>query len=101
MANKMEIPVEVMERMATTLKVLAHPHRLKIVEFLEREKEAPVSAIQLCLKVPQSVASQHLGHMKRVGLLESVRRGKEVWYRIADRRSLTILNCIRKKHGEV
>jgi hypothetical protein len=27
------------------------------------------------------------------------RRGKEVWYSVGDRRSLTILNCMRAKKG--
>lgn len=93
------LPVELLERMAAVLRVLAHPHRLKIVEVLEREAEATVSTIQAALGLPQSATSQHLGHMKRVGLLASRRRGKEVWYAIADRRALTILDCIRKKHG--
>lgn len=81
------------------LRVLAHPHRLKIIEFLESENEAPVSKIQTVIQLPQSATSQHLSHMKRVGLLASTRHGKEVWYGIADRRALTILSCIRKKHG--
>mgnify|MGYP003585829235 CR=1 FL=1 len=93
------LPVELLERMASVLRVLAHPHRLKIIELLEREKHGPVSRIQAVLGLPQAVTSQHLGHMKRVGLLASTRQGKEVWYAIADRRALTILGCIRKKHG--
>ncbi len=91
------LSVDLLERMAAALKVLAHPHRLKIVELLEGEKEASVSMIHARLRLAQAVTSQHLGHMKRVGLLASSRRGKEVWYRIADKRALTILDCIRKK----
>lgn len=97
--NLAELPVDLLERMASVLRVLAHPSRLKIIELLEREKNAPVSRIQTALGLPQAVTSQHLGHMKRVGLLSATRQGKEVWYSIADRRALTILNCIRKKHG--
>jgi len=93
------LPVELLERMASVLRVLAHPSRLKIIEMLELEKHAPVSRIQTNLGLPQAVTSQHLGHMKRVGLLSATRQGKEVWYSIADRRALTILNCIRKNHG--
>ena len=35
--------------------------------------------------------------MRRIGLVEASRRGKEVWYAIANPRALTILNCIRKE----
>lgn len=101
MKRKIPLPVDLLERMAAALKVLAHPHRLMIVELLEAEKEAPVSTITARLRIAQAATSQHLGHMKRVGLLASCRRGKEVWYRIADNRALTILDCIRKKQEAV
>jgi DNA-binding transcriptional ArsR family regulator len=94
------LPVALLERMAITLRVLAHPLRLKIIEMLEADKEAPVSRIQEMINLPQAATSQHLNHMKRVGLLSSERRGKEVWYAIADRRAITILGCIRKNHGD-
>jgi hypothetical protein len=35
--------------------------------------------------------------MRLSGLLRSERRGKEVWYAIANPDSLTILNCMRKR----
>ncbi len=97
--SSVALPVELLERMAVVLRVLAHPCRLKIIELLEGEKHAPVTRIQTVLNLPQAVTSQHLGHMKRVGLLSATRQGKEVWYSIADRRALTILGCIRKNHG--
>jgi DNA-binding transcriptional ArsR family regulator len=96
---KASLPVALLERMALMLRVLAHPHRLKIIELLENEGEAPVARIQTAIGLPQSATSQHLTQMKRVGLLASSRHGKEVWYEIADKRALTILGCIRKKHG--
>ena len=85
--------------MAQVLKLLAHPHRLKIIEILESEDEAPVHVIVERLGLPQGATSQHLNQMRRANLINAERRGKEVWYQIADRRSLTILNCIRGKGG--
>jgi len=93
------LPVALLERMAVMLRVLAHPHRLKIIELLEDVQSAPVSWIHGALDLPQAATSQHLNHMKRAGLLKSSRHGKEVWYEIADPRALTILGCIRKKQG--
>lgn len=92
------LPAELLERMAGVLRLLAHPQRLKIIELLERDP-APVHAIRLRLRLPHAATSQHLNQMKRLGLVRSERRGKEVWYAIADPRSVTILDCIRKKHG--
>lgn len=95
--SKTELPVALLARMADMLKLLAHAHRLKIVEILERRGGLPVFEIMQYLDLPQSATSQHLNAMKRAGLLASERRGKEVWYSIADPRSLTILDCIRSK----
>lgn len=88
---------ELLERMADVLKTLAHPHRLRIVELLEREKSAPVHLVIARLGMPQTTVSQHLNRMRRAGLVGARRQGKEVWYGIADRGALTILECIRKK----
>ena len=88
---------EFLEKMADRLKTLAPPQRLRIIELLESAPEAPVHAIMEALDVPQATASHHLSRMRRAGLIGASRRGKEIWYRIADPDSLTILNCIRKK----
>jgi DNA-binding transcriptional ArsR family regulator len=97
---KTELSHEVLARMAQVLKLLAHPHRLKIIEILEAEEEAPVHAIVEHLDLPQGATSQHLNQMRRANLISAERRGKEMWYRISDPRSLTILNCIRGKGGK-
>lgn len=94
-----ELPVELLERMAETLRVLAHAHRLKIIEVLKAEKEAPVHIIVDRLGLPQAAVSQHLNNMKRARLVKAERRGREVWYGIAEPSSLTILECIRKKRA--
>ncbi|MBN1556912.1 MAG: winged helix-turn-helix transcriptional regulator [Lentisphaerae bacterium] len=93
------LPAEWLDKMAHALGVLAHPLRLRIIEILEACTEAPVHEITARLGVPQAAASHHLNKMKTAGLIRSERRQKEMWYRIADPDSLTILNCIRKKRN--
>ncbi len=96
--GKKALSLEMLDRVATMLRLLAHPHRLKVIECLEgKEDGAPVMEIMEHLDLPHAATSQHLNQMKRVGLLRSERRGKEVWYMIADPRALTILGCIRKQ----
>ena len=97
---KKELALPLLRRMAEMLKVLAHAQRLKIVNVLECAESAPVFAIMEQVGLSQATASHHLNAMRRVGLLKSERRGKEVWYSIADPRALTILDCIRKKTGD-
>ncbi|HMP73296.1 MAG TPA: metalloregulator ArsR/SmtB family transcription factor [Kiritimatiellia bacterium] len=98
-AQRSLLPIDLLSRMADTLKVLAHPHRLQVVDLLEQRGEVPVYHMMVSLELPQPVISQHLAQMRRVGLLACRRKGKEVWYRINDPRALTILDCIRKKQG--
>jgi DNA-binding transcriptional ArsR family regulator len=94
------LSIDDLARMAKVLKLLAHPYRLKIVDILESEESAPVHALMDRLDLPQAVVSNHLKKMLRIGLVECQRRGKEVWYSLGDRRSLTILNCMRAKKGD-
>ena len=88
------LTVAALERAAETLKMLAHPQRLRIIEILEREQEVPVYALIEETGFPQAVVSQHLNQMRRIGLLTARRQGKEMWYSITDPRALSILNCI-------
>ena len=94
-----DLSIADLARMAKVLKLLAHPYRLKIIDLLESADSAPVHVLVEKLDLPQALTSSHLKKMRRVGLVECERRGKEIWYRLGDRRSLTILNCMRAKHG--
>jgi ArsR family transcriptional regulator len=79
---------------ADMLRTLAHPVRLRIVDALNTAGELPVCELTDYLGIAQAATSQHLNHMRRVGLLKTERRGKEVWYSIADARPIALLNCI-------
>jgi ArsR family transcriptional regulator len=79
---------------AEMLRTLAHPMRLRIVDALNTEGEMPVCQITDYLKISQAATSQHLNHMRRVGLLRSERRGKEMWYSVTDPRPIALLECI-------
>jgi ArsR family transcriptional regulator len=95
-----DLSIDLLNRLADTLKLLAHPQRLKIIEILQREEEAPVHSLTEQLGLAQAATSHHLNRMRRVGLLASERHGKEVWYSIADDRALAILDCVRRKGGK-
>ena len=94
-----DLSIADLARMAKVLKLLAHPYRLKIVDLLESADAAPVHELVDRLALPQAAVSGHLKKMLRAGLVAAERRGKEVWYSLGDRRSLTILNCMRAKKG--
>lgn len=92
-----ELTIGYLEQVARMLKLLAHPHRLKLVEALDAGGAQPVFTLMEKIGLPQAATSQHLNLMRRAGLVDARRRGREVWYDIADRRCLGVLNCIREK----
>lgn len=89
------LDAETVEFAATMLKCVGHPVRLRIVEFLEMQGEAPVQQLQEELQLPQALVSQHLGKMKALGLLGSERRRGLVFYRVAMPQLFKLLDCVR------
>jgi DNA-binding transcriptional ArsR family regulator len=91
------ISVERLKAAARALRVLAHPQRLRIVEALEADGEKPVRALVEHTGLPQAAVSHHLARMRAAGLVAAERRGKEMYYRVANPSCATILDCIRKR----
>jgi DNA-binding transcriptional ArsR family regulator len=92
-----DLSIEYLQEAARMLRLLAHPHRLKIIDILDGKKDGlAVNSIVELLAINQSAVSQHLSSMQRAGLLKGSRHGKEVWYRIDNAKPLQILACIRK-----
>ncbi|MDZ4198676.1 MAG: hypothetical protein U1E27_05240, partial [Kiritimatiellia bacterium] len=52
-----EMKIEELARMAQVLRLLAHSHRLKIIDVLEAETAAPVHELMKRLNLPQSATS--------------------------------------------
>jgi len=85
---------ESIDQAADMLRMLAHPARLRIIDALNTAGELPVCDLSDYLQISPSATSQHLNHMRRVGLLKLERRGKNVWYSIACDQPIALLNCI-------
>jgi ArsR family transcriptional regulator len=79
---------------ADVIKVVGHPDRLKILEFLE-EGEKSVGEIQEGLELPQAIVSQHLARLRGWDIVEARRDGIHVYYRITEPKVRHILDCIR------
>jgi len=71
------------EVMAQFFRALAHPLRLKIIEFL-RGGERCVCEIVPALGGEQSAISKHLGVLRQAGILTSRKEGTSVFYRLRD-----------------
>ena len=72
----------VAEQLADILAVIAHPHRIRIIEEL-RSKECDVHTLAERLHLRQSTLSQHLAQLKSKGIMVSRREGRSVCYSLA------------------
>ena len=79
---------------ADFFRVLGHPARVRILELL-RDGEMSVGALTTALGLDSSGTSQHLGVMRRLGILESRREGTSVFYRARDPRIFELLEVAR------
>jgi ArsR family transcriptional regulator len=68
------------ERLATRLKALAHPARLRIVEFLAARGTCICGEIVGVLPLAQATVSQHLKILKEAGLLQGTIEGPRSCY---------------------
>ncbi len=96
--SKRQFSPEKLIAVAKILKTIAHPVKLEIMELLEAEEPINVSTIheRLEAECELSMLSHHLAKMKDNGILTSQRRGKQVYYQLADRQLLRIFDCMEK-----
>lgn len=83
------------EDVAALLKQLSHPQRLLILCSMA-DGEKSVGEIEEICGASQSAVSQFLKGMRLEGLIEPRREGKQVYYKIVDKR---VLKLIRSLYG--
>ena len=88
------IDMELLEEVAPTLRALAHPMRLRIIDFL-KDGERSVSDIIVATGKSQALTSHQLGVLRTHGVIKARREGNRVYYRIVADSALGLLGCIR------
>lgn len=91
------LPVAFLAEMAVVLRILAHGYRLRIVEQVDLHGPMPAHRLLAALGGAQGALSQHLAKLRQAGVIRQERRGREVWYELANRDALTILHCLRER----
>lgn len=88
---------------AELMRALAHPLRLKILEFIDREEVTNVNNIYNSLQIEQSITSQHLKILKLAGVVSSEKEGKYIHYRIqydvVERAETAVNNFLHKAYA--
>src|SRR3954447_23680278 len=80
---------------AEFFKALAHPGRIRIIEFL-RTGEKTVSDIQQALVDESASASQHLALLRTKGIVVGRKSGTSVFYRVRDPKIFDLLDVARE-----
>ena len=73
----------VAQQLAEILAVIAHPHRIRIIEELGR-RELDVHTLAEKLDLRQSTLSQHLAQLRAKGIAVAERDGRTVRYHLAN-----------------
>jgi len=90
--------METLERITPIIRNVAHPMRLRILDYLDHQGEPrSVSDIMEATGGAQAIVSQQLRILKDQGVLAAKREGNFVLYSITDRSVLLLLECIRHK----
>lgn len=79
---KVIINNEKLQKSSETLRALAHPLRLRIIEFIDEQGTINVNKIYNTLNLEQSITSQHLRILRKAGLVHTEREGKFIHYSI-------------------
>lgn len=87
-----DTPVYVMK--AELFKALAHPVRIRALELL-CEGDQPVSELLTQIDIEASHLSQHLGVLRRAGVVRKARQGNTVTYTLVDQALARMLEAAR------
>lgn len=78
--TKTEIFTEEQNEIATIAKVLGHPARIAILEFLIKLKSCVCGDLVKDIGLAQPTISQHLKELKKVGIIKGTIEGTSVCY---------------------
>lgn len=91
---KRKISPKKLKRVADIFSGLSHPLRLEIVNLLEHENPVTVGEILAEMKIDPTLLTHHLTKMKHLGILESRREGRNVYYKLAISEIKDVFDCI-------
>ena len=88
--------LDALAQAAECLRVLAHPHRLRMIQMLLAGNYT-VGELAAACELPTAMASEHLRLMQRCGFLTSEKDGRKVFYRVIEPHLQNIMQCIEAR----
>ena len=80
---------------ATVAKAIGNSNRLELLELLA-QGERPVEELAALTDLSVANTSQHLQHLRRVGLVANRKDGKRVFYRLTDPAVVSLLGSLQQ-----
>lgn len=90
--------LEALGQAAECLRILAHPHRLRMIQMLLQGSYTVGELAEAC-DLPSAMASEHLRLMQRCGFLSCEKEGRKAFYRVAEPHLKHILRCVEDRFG--
>lgn len=94
MSDEKTYNFQFLEAATETLRAVAHPHRLLIVEMLFRKRSMTVTEIYEELQIEQAVASHNLRILKDRGVVTVRRDGKNSYYALSNDEYFDIIKVL-------
>ncbi|MEX0315657.1 MAG: ArsR/SmtB family transcription factor [Allomuricauda sp.] len=85
-ATKTYMFTERQNELALVAKVLAHPARIAILEYISKQEGCICNDLVDVIGLAQPTISQHLNEIKKIGLLKGTFEGKNLCYCINEER---------------
>lgn len=89
-------PLPKLEQAAECLKILSHPHRLRIIQMLLQGRYTVGELAESC-GIPSHMASEHLRLMQRCGFLNSEKEGRKAFYEVIEPHLANIMQCVEAR----
>ncbi len=94
MSEDSNLNSDFLEKAAETLRVMAHPIRLSIIDLLHSTSELSVTEIHQKLDIEQAVASHHLRILKGKNIVKVRRAGQRSMYSLTEADYYTLLQLL-------
>jgi len=94
LSKNMVVEEEKLRRASRIFEALSDFENLKILMLLKKEKEMCVCELMMALNMKQPAVSYHLRLLRERRLVKSIRRGKWIFYSIADRKLLRAIEKV-------
>ena len=94
--EQIKLDYNVLRKAVMVLRSVNHKLRQSIIQLLEEHGRLTVTEIYVKLRLEQSVASQHLAILRRVGVVNTEREGKFIYYSVNRNRIAEISSFVEE-----